>query len=518
MSLFFFMEEILSITLLHNTCRALMRLVSSTPLTSFDKTIKAEIKETLEKLKLLLDNKDLGLERVKNHKLPERVCAPSLEENDIYGRDNEKEEIIKLLLSDETTGGDKLSVIPIVGMGGIGKTTLAQLVYKDERVNKSFNTKVWITMGDDKVDCMKVMKLIIEKVTCRKCEIEEPYDLQEEVKKALRGKKFLFVVDDVWDEDPSKWDVLNNCFISGLHGSRIIVTTRSTVVASIMKTESTYQLERINEVAGWKLFAKHASLVVDSNDYLDLKQIGEKIVDKCKGLPLAIKSMGLLVRRKQRKEEWDKILRNDIWELYERNEVKILPALWLSYFTLRPELKQCFAYCSLFPKDCHFRKEVMVLLWMAEGILQSSNKKRVEEVGEEYFEDLISMSFFQPSNNNYEVEPIFLMHDLIHDLAIFVSGEFCLMMNNISKCSHKVRHFSYMQRCAKDIDPKEFEELFKAKGLRTILWHEGSKYDGLELFKIKNLDKSFPRLRVLSKYDGLDLLWEEIEILVALSC
>ncbi|XP_060967432.1 putative disease resistance RPP13-like protein 1 isoform X2 [Cannabis sativa] len=280
------------------TSKALMRLVSSTPLTSFDKTIKAEIEETLEKLKLLLDNKDLGLERVKNHKLPERVCAPSLEENDIYGRDNEKEEIIKLLLSDETTGGDKLSVIPIVGMGGIGKTTLAQLVYKDERVNKTFNTKVWITMGDDKVDCMKVMKLIIEKVTCRKCEIEEPYDLQEEVKKALRGKKFLFVVDDVWDEDPSKWDVLNNCFISGLHGSRIIVTTRSTVVASIMKTESTYQLGRINEVAGWKLFAKHASLVVDSNDYLDLKQIGEKIVDKCKGLPLAIKSMGLLVREK----------------------------------------------------------------------------------------------------------------------------------------------------------------------------------------------------------------------------
>ncbi|XP_060967429.1 putative disease resistance RPP13-like protein 1 isoform X1 [Cannabis sativa] len=143
----------------------------------------------------------------------------------------------------------------------------------------------------------------------------------------------------------------------------------------------------------------------------------------------------------------------------------------------------------------------MVLLWMAEGILQSSNKKRVEEVGEEYFEDLISMSFFQPSNNNYEEEPTFLMHDLIHDLAIFVSGEFCLMMNNISKCSHKVRHFSYMQRCAKDIDPKEFEELFKAKCLRTILWHEGSKYDGLELFKIKNLGKSFPRLRVLSTTD-----------------
>ncbi|XP_060967407.1 putative disease resistance RPP13-like protein 1 [Cannabis sativa] len=254
--------------------------VIPTPLTSFDKAIKPEIEETLGKLKRLLDNKELGLKHVNNHKLPERVCAPSLEEFDIYGRNREKEEIIKFLLPDETTGaGGKLSVIPIVGMGGIGKTTLAQLVYKDDRVNKMFDTKVWITVGEDKVDCTKVMKLIVQKITSKTCEIQDPYDLQEELKKALTGKKFLFVVDDVWDENPSKWDVLNNCFKSGKHGSKIIVTTRSTVVASIMEAGSTYELGTIDEAAGWQLFAKHASLVVDTNDYLNLKQVGEKIVD-----------------------------------------------------------------------------------------------------------------------------------------------------------------------------------------------------------------------------------------------
>ncbi|KAM6570720.1 hypothetical protein CsatB_018705 [Cannabis sativa] len=479
------------------TSKVLMKFIS-TPLTSFDKAIKPEIQDTLEKLKVLLDNKDLGLERVKNHKLPERVCAPSLEESDIYGRDHEKEEIIKLLTSDETTSGDKLSVIPIVGMGGIGKTTLAQLVYKDDRVNKTFDTKVWITVGDDKVDCMKVMKLIVEKVTLQKCEIEESYDLQEEVKKALSVKKFLFVVDDVWDEDRAKWDVLNNCFKSGKSGSKIIVTTRSTVVASIMKTGSTYQLGRINEAAGWRLFAKHASLVVDSNDYLDLQEVGEKIVDKCKGLPLAIKSIGDLLRGKQRKEEWDKILQNDIWELYERNEVKILPALWLSYFYLPSELKQCFAYCSLFPKDYKFQKEEMILLWKAEGLLYSKIEKRVEEVGEEYFESLISKSFFQPSCDDDKLS--FLMHDLIHDLAIFISGEFCLMLNS-NKSSHKIRHFSYMPDCEKEYDSMEFEELLKAKCLRTILWHQDSTDDHLSLLKIEHLHKSFPGLRVLSIKD-----------------
>uniref|UniRef100_A0A803P9Y4 Uncharacterized protein n=1 Tax=Cannabis sativa TaxID=3483 RepID=A0A803P9Y4_CANSA len=475
------------------TSKVLMKLISSTRLTSFDKAIKPEIEETLGKLKLLLDNKDLGLKRLEKYKLPERVCAPSLEESDIYGRDHEKEEIIKLLLSDETTGGDKLSVIPIVGMGGIGKTTLAQLVFKDARVNKTFDTKVWITVGDDKVDCMKVMKLIVEKVTSRKCEIEEQYDLQEEVKKVLSVKKFLFVVDDVWDEDPSKWDVLNNCLKSGLHGSRIIVTTRSTVVASIMKTGSTYQLGRINEVAGWQLFAKHASLVVDSNDYLDLKQVGEKIIDKCKGLPLAIKSIGDLLRGTRNKEEWESILNNDIWELYERKQVEILPALWLSYFHLPSELKQCFAYCSLFPKDYHFKKGEMVLLWMAEDLLQPTNGKRIENVGEEYFRDLISKSFFQPSTDQ-----TFLMHDLVHDLAMFVSGEFSLTINNINKCSHKVRHFSSLQVCVRGIHFTELEELFKAKYLRTILWKECLTFDQL---MIERLDKSFPSLRVLSISD-----------------
>ncbi|XP_060967344.1 putative disease resistance RPP13-like protein 1 [Cannabis sativa] len=135
---------------------------------------------------------------------------------------------------------------------------------------------------------------------------------------------------------------------------------------------------------------------------------------------------------------------------------------------------------------------------MAEGLLLPSKGMRIEEIGKKYFKDLILMSFFQPSNYNRK-EPTFLMHDLIHDLAIFVSGEFCYMMNNSSKFSHKVRHFSYMQECAKANDPKKFEELFKAKCLRTILWQQGSSQ--LKLLKIEHLDTSFPSLRVLSIND-----------------
>ncbi|KAM6595074.1 hypothetical protein CsatA_002777 [Cannabis sativa] len=481
------------------TSKALMRLISSTPLTSFDKNIKPEIEETLEKLKLLLDNKDLGLERVKNHKLPKRVCAPLVEESDVYGRNGDKEAIIQLLMSD-----DKFSVIPIVGMGGIGKTTLAQLVYNDARVTEMFDTRVWVTVGDDdKVNSFKVMKTIIVKVKSAKSEFEEEFEVLNEVKEVLSGKKFLIVLDDVWDEDSNRWEAIKSTFQSGLHGSKIIVTTRSTRVASIMgtKSSSTYSLSTISFDKGWELFIRCAAIDVNSHEYSDLQVIGRKIVEKCNGLPLAIKSLGGLLRGKQNKEDWDDILNNDIWGLYESESVGILPALWLSYFYLPSHLKSCFSYCAIFPKDYEYNQQEMIILWMADGLLLPKKEMRIEDIGRKYFKDLISMSFFQPSNNNRK-KSNFLMHDLIHDLAMFVSGDFCLTMNNISKCSCKVRHFSYLQQCAKADDPKEFENLFKAKCLRTLLWEQGSSSDQLRLLKIEDLDKSFPVLRVLSIKDN----------------
>ncbi|KAM6570735.1 hypothetical protein CsatB_018720 [Cannabis sativa] len=475
------------------------------PYSTFNNSIKLELEETLGKLNLCLEAKEHGLERLKRMKLPERECAPLLEDDDVYGRDVNKEEILELLLQDKmassssggSIGGGTFSVIPIVGMGGVGKTTLAQFVYKDERVNRRFGTRVWITVGDGTFDLSNVMRSIVEKVTSGKCEINELHDLQNEVKRTLSNKKFVFVLDDVWDEDRTKWNVLRSCFKSGLQGSKIIVTTRSTKVASVVKTGSIYKLKPLSNEDSWALFVNHALIDVDTNDCLDLEEVGQKIVAKCKGLPLAIKSIGDLLRGTRSKEEWESILNNDIWELYERKKVNILPALWLSYLYLPSKLKQCFAYCSLFPKDCEFDKENMILLWMAEGFLHSQKTKRVEEVGEEYFDDLVSKSFLQPSFHEWGEEPVFIMHDLIHDLATFVSGEFCLMMNGY-KCSNKIRHFSFIEDCERNYKPKEFEEFLKAKHLRTIFWHQEKRVYHLRLLPLEHLHKSFPGLRVLS--------------------
>ncbi|PON74207.1 NB-ARC domain, LRR domain containing protein [Parasponia andersonii] len=450
--------------------------------TAFDKKIKSEIEEILGKLKLLLEpNNKPDLKIIESKKLPERICAPLVDESDVYGRNDDKEAIVKLLMLDDVSH-ENLSVIPIVGMGGIGKTTLAQLVYNDEMVNKRFDTKAWVTVGDDKVDCKKVMEIIIKKLTnSKEYETEELYDLQVKLKEVLRGKKFLIVLDDVWDEDPHKWDVLKGSFKSGFHGSTILVTTRSTNVASIMKTRSIHQLARISKDDGWNLFAKHASIDVGPSAF---QGIGRKIVDKCNGLPLAIKSLASLLRGKRNKEEWDNLLNIDIWELYEKKSIGILPALWLSYHYLPSHLKPCFAYCAMFPKNNEFIKEVMISLWMAEGLLCPDRGKRsMEEVGEEYFQDLTSRSFFQPANNYYE-SASFFMHDLMHDLAIFVSAEFCFQMDDTKffNCACKCRHLLYMGEA---YDPKKFEGLSNAKGLHTFFFTRSTKSFSIDRWSLQ---------------------------------
>ena len=172
--------------------------------------------------------------------------------------------------------------------------------------------------------------------------------------------------------------------------------------------------------------------------------------------------------------------------------------MWLSYYYLPPHLKPCFAYCAIFPKDYKFVKEDIVLLWIAEGLLHPNNGKRMEEVGEEYFQDLISMSFFQRAHKHRRH---FHMHNLMHDLATFVHGEFCLEVNDsdFSNCARKIRHLSYNIR---GNDTEKFKDLSEAKGLRTFLRLPLPKWSDEGSLWMQHLVESLLRtrgcLRVLS--------------------
>ncbi|XP_059441114.1 putative disease resistance RPP13-like protein 1 [Corylus avellana] len=341
-------------------------------------------------------------------------------------------------------------------MGGIGKTTLAQLVYNECSVKKHFDLKAWVCVSDN-FDVLKLTKTILEEMSSSANDDSKNLNqLQNKLKEKMTGKKFLLVLDDVWEKNYAKWEVLSNALKFGAQGSKVIVTTCDYEVARVMVTEVIHSIKELSEEDCWSLFKKYAFRNLNLDACLEREVIGRQIVEKCKGLPLAIKAIGALLGSKLDVDEWDRVLRSELWDL-PIEETGILPALGLSYKYLSPYLKRCFAYCSIFPKDYAFKKDKLILLWMAEGFLPQPKNKTMEEVGDDYFFALVSRSLFQKSDRNE-----YIMHDLVSDLAKFISKQFTLSMAD--DCPPEIvsntRHLSFH---------KDFASLQEAKRFRTVL-------------------------------------------------
>ena len=223
------------------------------------------------------------------------------------------------------------------------------------------------------------------------------------------------MLDDLWNEDYEKWINLKGLLQSGARGSRILVTTRAQKVARITQTIEPHFLRELSPHDSWLLFERYAFKEGEEPD-LRIKEIGMKIVDMCKGLPLAIKTIGVILYRKRDVREWLSFMNSEIWNL-EQGENNIIPALRLSYVYLPSHLKRRFAYCSLFPKDYNINKQTLIRLWMAQGFIKLSDPNEcLEDVSHEYFMDLCSRSLFQEVEEDKRGNTSFKIHDLIHDL------------------------------------------------------------------------------------------------------
>ncbi|KAK9217175.1 hypothetical protein WN943_005800 [Citrus x changshan-huyou] len=349
-------------------------------------------------------------------------------------------------------------------MGGLGKTTLAQLVYNDKRVQDHFDLKAWTCVSED-FDVKGLTKKILRPDTEQTINDSDLNLLQEELKKKLSQKKFLFVLDDVWNENYNDWVRLSRPFEAGAKGSKIIVTTRNQEVADIMGTASAYQLKKLSIDDCLAVFAQHS---LGSEKLLE--EIGKKIVAKCDGLPLAVQKLGGLLRGKDDRCDWERVLSTKIWDLQEER-CDIMPALRVSYYYLSAPLKQCFAYCSLFPKDYEFEEGEIILLWSAVGFLdhrESGNPS--EDLGRKFFQELRSRSFMQQSSNN---KSRFVMHDLVSDLAQWAAREMYFTMqytsevNKQQRFSRYLRHLSYIPEYYDG--GKRFGDLYDIQHLRTFL-------------------------------------------------
>ncbi|XWS57098.1 hypothetical protein CRYUN_Cryun09bG0142300 [Craigia yunnanensis] len=469
-----------------------------------DPGISCKIKDITDRLRGISEEINaLGLNLAKiagdgSDKLVERTPTTSLVEPDhIYGRENEKEEILQCLLRGEN-GPDGGCVIPIVGMGGIGKTTLAQLIYNDERVTDRFPLKAWVCVSEQ-FDILVVTRIILEKVMSNSYESSDLDSLQIRLKEELLGKKFLFILDDVWSESYHQWDLLRKPFTAGAHGSKIIVTTRHCNVAAMMGNVPAYHLQALPYDGCLSLFAQHALGKSNFNAHPNVKEVGVEIVKRCKGLPLAAKTLGGLLRGKRNCDEWDDILKSKLWDLPEEGN-GILPALRLSYHHLPSHLKRCFAYCAIFPKGYEFDKDELIFLWMAEGLVlqQPKGMKQMEDLGHEYFHDLLARAIFQQASNK---ESRFVMHDLINDLAQFVAGETCYNFTDKFKrdrshaSSEKVRYLSFTKH---NYDTSQrFEMCCKMMSLRTFLSFSPFSHSFRSFLSNGVLHDFLPKLRYL---------------------
>ncbi|PHT62809.1 hypothetical protein T459_33340 [Capsicum annuum] len=263
-----------------------------------------------------------------------------------------------------------------------------------------------------------------------------------------------------------EWNDLRNIFVQGDIGSKIIVTTRKESVALMMRTEQ-ISMDTLSIDDSWSLFKRHAFENMDPMEHPELEEVGKQIVSKCKGLPLALKTLAGMLRSESEVEGWRRILRSEIWDPSNND---ILPALMLSYNELPPHLKPCFSYCAIFPKDYPFRKEQVIHLWIANGLVVPWGNERIQELGNQFFLELRSRSLFErvPNPSQGKTEE-FLMHDLVNDLAQVASSKLCVRLEECqgSHMLEQSRHMSYSM--GRDGDFEKLKLLSKSEQLRTLL-------------------------------------------------
>ncbi|GLU05047.1 hypothetical protein SLE2022_221710 [Rubroshorea leprosula] len=414
----------------------------------------------------------------------------------VFGREEDVSKIVSLLV--DSSNQHDLPVITIVGMPGLGKTTLAKAVLENEKIREHFgDNKMWVCVSEN-FDVKKILMEMLESITKSSGgggDIGSKDAVLRKIQEKLREKNYLLILDDVWNEKRQMWEDLRDCLlgISKNKGSRVLVTTRLENVASLMAVtnEHVHYPRQLNEEECWTII-KHRAFG-DNSESDGLEGIGKQIAEKCKGVPLVASIIGATLQNKRDKKEWQAVIENQVWDSLEK-ENGVLDIIKFSYDRLpKLALKQCFAFCSIFPKDFVMEREMLIQLWMAQGFLESSEEScmAAEEIGDKYFKYLLSYSLFQEEWRNHVTGSVISckMHDLIHDFAQFISNLETLIVEEQpgSHISHHVRHLNLIG--GREMVPTILGDV--AKKLQTLFSKYGFSSDvqvDLNRLRVLNLD------------------------------
>ncbi|CAI9271011.1 unnamed protein product [Lactuca saligna] len=382
----------------------------------------------------------------------DRETVPYPEKFQIFGRDDEKQRIVELLT--ESRKEEELTILPIVGMGGIGKTALAKLVYNDEKIEQYFDVRKWLCVSV-KVSIVKLLEMIYESVAGKEPELHTKVYFIDSLKELLASKRYLLVLDDVWVEERQYWEDFRKemQYVNSQNGSGILITTRKLAIGTHDMIRDSCNLEGLSNDECWSIFRGRA-FVPGKSPPPELEAIGREIVKKCCGLPLLLNVIGGMLANDTDPEKWLSIKTNNVWDIEEGNKVQRI--LELSFDNLPNSIvKQCFVYCSIFKKDEVMEREELVRLWIALGLVHEEKNKEMEDVGNDVFQILVSNSLFQDvRRDEYGHITHCSMHDLVHDLSLSLSNHEsrCLVdatNDDIASIPH-VKHLSFHQELIED--------------------------------------------------------------------
>ncbi|KAF8405677.1 hypothetical protein HHK36_007754 [Tetracentron sinense] len=435
-----------------------------------------------------------------------------VEEDDVIGLEKDTKALVEELIKEEV----QLRVVSIVGMGGLGKTTLAKKVYNHDVIKRHFDCTAWVFISQQ---CrirdvrLEILNRVVNPTNAER-EINEKMkdaELVKQLYKILEGKRYLVVLDDVWSTDT--WDRLRPSFPNGKSGSKFMLTTRNKAVAAHADSWSDpYELRYLTEEESWELLCSKAfPKNLSPGCPPGFEQFKQEIVGKCGGLPLAVVVVGGLLAMKKSLDEWEMVISNISPHLNKDEQEQVLGILALSFNNLPYHLKPCFLYLGMFPEDFAIPVGTLIKLWISEGFVpqpqQRAGGETMEEMAKLYLEELIHRCMVQVGErSSTRGIKTCRVHDLMRDLCLLKAREYNFLeiynqenmevdnSNSVAVSIAKSRRFAIHfgeQRC----DTNLFER--EALNLRSLLLFVPSSQLIREKQVIKDTYKYFKLLRVL---------------------
>ncbi|KAK3159888.1 hypothetical protein QOZ80_1BG0052410 [Eleusine coracana subsp. coracana] len=409
------------------------------------------VREKLDSISNERDKYSLATSSGSNNQqvINDRATSPEVIEAEIIGRDEEKQKIVALL----STSSDFI-IVPICGIGGIGKTTLAQLLFNDTYF-KDYK-KAWVYVSQT-FDLNTIKESVRSQLRLEQGQLANSH---EQNAGPPAPKSILIVLDDLWEQDDLKMDDLKKSLrmVGKGHKVHIIVMTRDAGIAHKIQTVEAHKIKALAPEVCWTIIKQIADFENRSDKDM-LKDIGNEISAKCGGVALAARAVGFMLRSRD-VDGWVSVKDSALWNVSTPGYTtsvydNVLASLKLSYSSMPPHLRLCFAYCAIFPKGHKMAKDELIYQWAALGFIMPSDKISIQQHGEAYIKQLLDMSFFQRSEYRFvrKYVTLFTMHDLVHDLATSIMGDDLLYASKeFIKCGQSSCRYAFLAGCSKPLN------------------------------------------------------------------